>query len=200
MGPPTQKSRQALKGALEKPRRARLPPFLGRKVARPAQAVHRTAPSPDGRSAAGKLLRVEASGGPGSRRRELGRVCHRAGGSPRRSARPGAPRRVSRAAIATFDFLGFTHMVGRTGRRVIARSAGRRWANVWPRSCEITSSTCAGGCRSRLRRPENGSDRSCRVTATTTRFRATDGVYALFGAAWCDTGGKCYVAAVRRSS
>ena len=99
---------------------------------REAPAVHRTAPSSDGRSAAGKLLRVEASGGPGSRRRELGRVCHRAGGSPRRSAQPGAPGRVSRATIETFDFLGFTHIGGKNRKtgyfEVRRKTVGKRLA------------------------------------------------------------------------
>jgi group II intron reverse transcriptase/maturase len=87
---------------------------------------------------------------------------------------------------------------GRTRRRAITRSAGKRWANDWPRSCKKSSSNCADGCTSRLRRPESGSDRSCRATSITTRFRATGVGCVRFEAEWCGHGAACSPAEAKK--
>jgi hypothetical protein len=60
-----------------------------------ARTVHGSASPSKCRSAAGKLLRIEAASDSWSRRRDVARVRGRAGGSAYRSAQPGTPGSVS---------------------------------------------------------------------------------------------------------
>ena len=89
--------------AIDTERSTRVPGVGGcaeSRKATPEDEVHGFAPPLNGRSAAGKLLRAEAKGGTGGRRRDVAGVSDRAGRSVDRSARPGPPGSFSSASLA----------------------------------------------------------------------------------------------------
>ena len=89
--------------------------------------------------------------------------------------------------------------IGPTGRApyAAAKFGVECFSESCPKRSDRSSNIFIGASMNRLWQPESGSDRSHRVTSTTTRYRATRIVsaYSAFGLLGC--GGKLYVAVAR---
>jgi len=99
----------------------------------------------------------------------------------------------------TFDFLGFTHLCGKTSKKghfMVLRKTARKRMRA---KLQQISSYFSPASMIRLSRLASGSVRSFKATSTTMRFLVTGAAWESFEHRWNATGGWRYGVAARRA-